>query len=324
MKHKIKIFCTLGPSSLNKSFLKFANNKISLLRLNMSHIELSEIEKTIKFVMKYSNVPICIDTEGAQIRTKINKTRFCKNKTTLNIYKSNSNFVLYPDYIFSKLRVGDILKIGFNGLIVKIKSINREVIKSTVKHPGLLENNKGVHVSNRKIKLNFLTDKDFEVIKIAKKFKINYYALSFTNSQKDIINFNKLLKNEIKIFKLETRLAIKNIEKILSLGDKFLIDRGDLSKDIPIEMIPVIQRKIISLGIRMKKDIFVATNFLESMLENNYSTRGEVNDIYNTLELGSKGLVLASETAIGKYPIECVKFLIKIIKVFNRYNHFTA
>ena len=85
-------------------------------------------------------------------------------------------------------------------------------------------------------------------------------------------------------------------------------------------MIPIAQRKIISLGKKMKKDIYVATNFLESMLENNYPTRGEVNDIYNTLELGSKGLVLAAETAIGKFPISSVKFLKKIIKIFIQYN----
>ena len=91
-------------------------------------------------------------------------------------------------------------------------------------------------------------------------------------------------------------------------------------KDVSIEMRPVIRRKIISLGKKMKKDIFVATNFLESMLENNYPTRGEVNDIYNTLELGAKGLVLASETAIGKFPVECVGFLKKIIKTFNQYH----
>ena len=314
MTKKKEIFCTLGPTSLNKNFLKFANNNVSLLRLNMSHIKISKLKRTIEFVRKYSSVPICIDTEGAQIRTKVTKLKFCKLNSILN------NFTLYPSGVFNKLKVGDILNIGFRGLMVKIKSTNKKVIKSIIINSGYLENNKGVNIPNRKIKLKYLTDKDFEAIKIAKKYKINYFALSFTNDRGDIVNFNNLLKNEIKIYKLETRTAVKNLKKILSAGDKFLIDRGDLSKDVSIEMMPVIQRKIISLGKKMKKDIFVATNFLESMLENNYPTRGEVNDIYNTLELGAKGLVLASETAIGKFPVECVSFLKKIIKTFNQYH----
>lgn len=310
----------MGPSSLNKSFLKFSNKNVSLLRLNMSHIKLSKLASTIKYIMRYSNVPICIDTEGSQIRTKSSKTKFFKINNLLNIYKSNNDFTLYPNYVFDKLRVGDILNIGFRGLVLKINRVSRKVIKTIVTNPGYLENNKGVHVENRKVKLNYLTEKDIESIKIAKKYKIKYFALSFTNNHRDMIKFNNLLKNRIKIFKLETKNALINIKKILNRGDKFLIDRGDLSKDISIEMIPIAQRKIISLGKKMKKDIYVATNFLESMLENNYPTRGEVNDIYNTLELGSKGLVLAAETAIGKFPISSVKFLKKIIKIFIQYN----
>ena len=130
--------------------------------------------------------------------------------------------------------------------------------------------------------------------------------------------FNKLLEKETKIFKLETNSALKDIKNILKFGKNFLIDRGDLSKDISIELIPVAQRRILSLGKKLNKNVYVATNFLETMILNISPTRGEVNDIYNTLELGAKGLVLAAETAIGKYPIECVLTLKKIIKVFSK------
>ena len=138
-------------------------------------------------------------------------------------------------------------------------------------------------MTNRKIKLNFITEKDKLAILIGKKLNINNYALSFTNSQEDVFNFNKLLKSEKKILKIETKNAIK-------------------------------------LGNKKKKKIYVATNFLESMLFNKYPLKGEINDIYNTLELGASGLVLAAETAIGKYPKECVILLKKIIKVFKKYN----
>ena len=99
-----------------------------------------------------------------------------------------------------------------------------------------------------------------------------------------------------------------------------LIDRGDLSKDIKIENVPIIQRKIIHEAKKNRKNVYVATNFLESMILNSYPTRAEVNDIYNTIEMGAKGLVLAAETAIGKNPQECVKILQRIIKVFKKKN----
>ena len=149
MTKKKEIFCTLGPSSLNKNFLKFANNNVSLLRLNMSHIKISKLKRTIEFVRKFSNVPICIDTEGAQIRTKVTKLKFCKLNSILNIYRSSNNFTLYPSGVFNKLKVGDILNIGFRGLMVKIKSANKKVIKSITINSGYLENNKGVNISNR-------------------------------------------------------------------------------------------------------------------------------------------------------------------------------
>ena len=113
--------------------------------------------------------------------------------------------------------------------------------------------------------------------------------------------------------------AIINLDKIISAGQKFIIDRGDLSKAVSVEIIPIIQRKILRLARIKKKKVYVATNFLESMIKNKYPTRGEANDIYNTLELGAAGLVLASETAVGNYPRECVMFLRKMINIFEKY-----
>ena len=309
---KIKILCTLGPESLNKDFLKFANKKVDLVRLNLSHINIYNLEKIIKFVKKNTNVPICIDTEGAQIRTKIKKNRkFLFGKKDY-IYENGGNFNLYPNYIYYKLKKNDILDIGFNGLKIKIlKRIKNKILFKTIK-AGLLEKNKGIHIENRSIKLNFLTEKDFKAIEISKKLKINNFALSFTNSVDDIKKFNKLLPKENKIFKIETKRAINALDKIFKVGKKFLIDRGDLSKEISIFKLPIIQRQVFEKASK-NIEIYTATNFLESMIKNPYPNRGEVNDIFNTCEMGSAGLVLAAETAIGKYPKECVNFLLEFI-----------
>lgn len=313
---RIDIFCTIGPSSLNKKFLKFAKNKIDLLRINMSHVSIKSLKQQIKFIKKNSSIPICIDTEGAQIRTKIKKKKYYKKNKKLIISKYYGSTRFYPYSVFDKLKLKDKLELGFSGLEIEIKKklLNRLICK--VIKPGLLEKDKGVHVKNRRIKMNYLTEKDIQAIKIARENKIKNFALSFTNTAEDVKKFNTLLDNKVKIFKLETKSALKNLKQIIKFGKNFLIDRGDLSKDISIEQIPVAQRKIIKASTKNNKNVYVATNFLESMINNNIPNRGEVNDIYSTLEQGAKGLVLAAETAIGKNPEECVNMLRKIIKVY--------
>jgi pyruvate kinase len=309
---KIKIFCTLGPKSLNKKFLKFVNNKIDLVRLNLSHIDYSNLKNIIKFVKKNTRVPICIDTEGAQIRTKVKKNKKFSLGKKEYIHLKNKNFTLYPDNIFHKLKKNDILDIGFDGLKIKLLKIYSDKILFKTIRTGSLENNKGVHISNRIIKLNFLTDKDHAAIELSKKLGIRNFALSFTNSVKDINKFNKILPKENKIFKIETKKAIKSLDQLFKNGKNFLIDRGDLSKEISIYRLPKIQR-IIFKKANKRNEVYLATNFLESMVMNPLPNRGEVNDIYNSCEMGASGLVLAGETAIGNYPIECVKFLKKFI-----------
>ena len=315
---KIEIICTLGPRSLNKNFIKFAKNKINLLRLNMSHLSLEDLKKSIKFIKKHTKIPICIDTEGAQIRTKVKKEKFLKLGQTIKIANSKNNLSLYPETVYEQIKINDILNVGFDNLKLEVLKKKNHIL-CKVLSSGKLENNKGVHLENRRIKLNFLTEKDFSAIKIGKRLKIKNYALSFTNSVEDINKFRSLLKNENKIFKIETLSATKNFKKIAKKGNYFLIDRGDLSKDVKIENIPIIQRNLFNIKKNLNnKRMFVATNLLESMLKNNFPTKGEVNDIFNSLEMGADGLVLASETAIGKYPQDAVKLLQKMIKAFRK------
>ena len=318
---KIKIFCTLGPSSLNKKFLKIAQFKgVDLVRLNMSHLSILALKKNLKFIKKFSNLKICIDTEGAQIRTKVERNKILKKGQKISIFK-NKKFHLYPIDVYEKLKKNDYLEVGFDGLILKILKKDKNSILTVCTQSGSLEKNKGVHLSNRKIKLNFLTKKDFEAIKVGKKFKIQNYALSFTNSVNDIVKFSKLLPKEKKIYKIETLQALNNFRLLKKIANNFLIDRGDLSKEISIEKIPFAQRKIFKSK-KSKNNIFIATNLLESMIEKPFPTRAEANDIYNAIEMGASGLVLAAETAVGKYPENCLDFLKKIIQQFKKNNNY--
>ena len=124
---------------------------------------------------------------------------------------------------------------------------------------GSLEKNKGVHLSNRKIKLNFLTKKDFEAIKVGKKFKIKNYALSFTNSVNDIVKFSKLLPKEKKIYKIETLQALNNFRLLKKIANNFLIDRGDLSKEISIEKFLCTEKNI---QIKRSKNYFYCNKLI--------------------------------------------------------------
>ena len=134
LKKSYKILVTLGPSSLNKNFLQFIKKfPVSYLRINMSHINVYNLQKTINFIRKYNKkTPICIDTEGAQIRTKLKKRKFIKRKTIFKLYDEKGNFNFYPNDVFKKLKVNDLLSIGFDNL-------NAEIIKKRPYYPILGE-----------------------------------------------------------------------------------------------------------------------------------------------------------------------------------------
>ena len=318
---KIKIICTLGPSSYKKKILYgLKKHKVDLVRINLSHTQLNEIKKKIIYLKKNNFKNICIDTEGAQIRTVLNGSKLMniKEGNKLKITKKNKKLNFYPNEVFSLLKKNDLLDVGFEGLQLKVLRKSKDTIILKCTNSGTIENNKGVHLKNRKIKLNFVTEKDLRAIKIAKKLNIKNFALSFTNSSSDMIKFCNLLPKDKKFFKIETMNGLKSINYFFKKQKNFLIDRGDLSKDIGIENVPLAQRLIFKRSKKFRNiNIVVATNFLESMITKPYPTRAEVNDIYNSLEMGAKGLVLAGETAMGKHPIECVKLLSKIINVFN-------
>ena len=240
----IEILCTVGPNSINKNFLtNLKGTRVTTLRINLSHTKINE-KKVYNKIRRYSNLPICLDTEGAQIRTSFKGRKFLKLNQIVKIKKKRiKSFNLYPE-IFDKLKKNQILEIGFENLIIKISSIKKNYCVAKVISQGFLENNKGVHIQNQKIHLSPLTKKDLESIKISKKIGIGKYALSFTNNVNDVKYFNSILPKYKKIFKIETRSAINNFNSIIKSCNTVLIDRGDLSKDIGLLDVPVVQRKI--------------------------------------------------------------------------------
>jgi len=320
----IKVICTIGPSTFYKKKLEELKRlKVNLFRINLSHTKVTDLPKRIKELKNLKIRDICIDVEGAQVRTTTLKKKFLKNNQTIIFNKklknNTKNIGLYPDFNFNKLKKNDHIFIGFENLKLKVSKVKKDIIKTKVINEGYVDSNKGVHF-NRNIKLKALTQKDIDSITIAKSLNVKNFALSFANNKKDVLEFRKLIgKNSNLISKIETKQALKNLNEIISHSNEILIDRGDLSRYVPIEKIPIAQMHILKKSIFKKTKCFVATNLLETMVVNKEPTRAESNDIFSTLDKGADGLVLAAETAVGKYPIECVKFIKKCIQSYKLY-----
>ncbi len=322
----IKIISTLGPSTLKKKILNSIKGDIDIFRLNMSHLTLQELTKNLKFLRQNKIKNICLDTEGAQVRTLRTKKRYIKINSKIELsctYKTKKNVIqLYPKFSFKKIKVKSKISIGFNGLKLETIKITDEKLYCKVIQSGYLESNKGVHIHSE-LKLDPLTQKDVKAIEIAKKFDVKIFALSFANSDTDVTLIKKITpKKSIIISKIETKKGLLNRFKITKISDAILIDRGDLSRYVEIPKIPLAQRLIINDAKKLSKNVYVATNLLETMINQNEPTRAESNDIFSSLEMGSDGLVLAAETAIGKYPKECINFLKRSIKIFNNRKRF--
>jgi pyruvate kinase len=214
-----------------------------------------------------------------------------------------SSIPLYPKTTVSKLAPCVLVCLDFNAVLVQVLSVGEELVTGRVLNGGEIGNNKAVTV-NRSIELEPLTDKDQNAITLGKQLGINHFALSFANTGSDVDLIRSLTgKNAFIISKVESRQALLNLDEIIELSDAILIDRGDLSREVAIEVIPIVQRQVINRARLKKRSVYVATNLLESMITSPGPTRAEVNDVYSTLEQGASGLVLAAETAIGEHPV---------------------
>jgi len=314
-----KILCTIGPKSLNKKVIQRLDGLgCSLFRINLSHTYIDELENVIKKIQKYTDTPICLDSEGAQIRT----TKFNFNfelEKTYTLENTKNKFSIRPFEIIDQLSTGDLISIDFHTALVKVVEVSQDNIKVKTINAGKTGENKAVTIM-KNIDIPAFSDKDYQAFKIGSKLGIKNYALSFASNNKYVKELRNLVpENSFIISKIESKEGIKNLLEIIKESDAILIDRGDLSREISFEKIPVFQKAIIKKTREEKKEAFVATNLLESMIENPAPTRAEVNDIYNTLLDGATGLVLAAETAIGKFPVESTSIVKNIINFYNSF-----
>lgn len=322
MKKNIKILCTLGPASLDqRTIARLEALGVDMFRINLSHVEISDLEGIIERIKNYSNKSVCLDTEGAQIRSgNVEKGKiYLEVDALLEITKERiagnpRRISLNPSFIITKIAPGDLISIDFDSVLLQVVRRNQDSIIAKVVSGGYIGSNKAVTI-DRYIKLPVISDKDRQAIRIGLKHDLKYFALSFASSKMDVQEFRKYVGRDAQIIsKIESKRGVQNIDGILDVSDAILIDRGDLSREEPIEKIPFIQKLVIKKANARKVPVYVATNLLESMVRSKKPTRAEVNDVVNTLLDGADGLVLAAETAIGNYPITCAVMISKIIK----------
>jgi len=323
---KIEILSTLGPSSVNqKTITRLETSGVDVFRINLSHTAVSDLPELIETIRSMTNVPICLDSEGAQVRTGDIQGGSCivHDNRIIRVVSErvpgNSHCLnLYPREIIKDVEVGDFVSIDFNTVLAKVVGTGDGYIELRVLIGGKIGKNKAVTI-NRNIEMNPFTEKDLAAFQVGLEYGIKHYALSFAHCSKEVDDLRKIVgADSFIISKIECEAGVKNLAEIAKSSDAILIDRGDLSREVPIEKIPKIQKQIIKKAKENNAKVYVATNLLESMIEAPVPTRAEVNDIYNTIRDGADGLVLAAETAIGQYPGLAVEMVNRVVHEYYK------
>ncbi|MDG1812780.1 MAG: pyruvate kinase [Porticoccaceae bacterium] len=326
---KTKIICTIGPATESIEMLeKLANAGMNVARLNMSHGDHESHAKIIQAIQSLNKklshpIAVLLDTQGPEIRTgdMVNDLHLTEGDTISIVARgaedveSSSIHINYEDLI-NDVDVGDMITVD-NGLInLEVLSKEDRVMQVKVIDGGLLKSKRHVNLPGIRVNLPAITDKDRRDIEFGMQQGVDFIALSFVRQANDIHELRELLgdkADKIKVVaKLEDQEAITNMVDIIAAADGIMVARGDLGVEIPLEVLPRIQRRIIRTCAEMGKRVIVATHMLESMIENPIPTRAEVTDVANAVYEEADAIMLSGETTVGKYPVKCVEILDRI------------
>ena len=333
MEKKAKIIATLGPSIYSENKLKkLVDLGVDAFRINFSHNTsgISNIISKIRRVEKKNGKKLSLiaDLQGVKLRIgKIKNENLIVKYNQKFIFDSkkspgSNNRVNFPyPRILKKLKKGNKILIDDGKYLFEIISkIGNKVITKCRSQNCILKSNKSVHIPNFDIAFNKLTSKDKRDIKTAVNLGCNWIALSYLQNEKLILESRKLIKKDMGIIsKIENKHALKNIKKIIQATDSIMIARGDLAIDIGHSEVPKVQLSLIKKCSQFSKSVIVATQMLESMIENNTATRAEINDIATAIFQGADTVMLSAEAAIGKFPTQAVSTMTQTILSTEKY-----
>jgi len=330
-ERKVKIVCTMGPTCWEyDQIVALAEAGMNVARLNFSHGDHESHARTIDNVRKAelrikNPIATILDTKGPEIRTGMLVRH---EKITLRagdifyLYlddregDSNGVSVDYPA-LYQEISAGQDIFIDDGAILLSVESLDPKSIMCRVLVGGELGEKKGINIPGADLSVPTLTDKDISDVCWGIEHEVDYIAVSFVRTKEDIINVRRILEEnggKIKIMaKIETRNAVANIDDILLVVDGIMIARGDLGVEMPTEDVPMVQKEIIKKCRSQGKPAIVATQMLDSMMRNPRPTRAEANDVANAVIDGADAVMLSGETANGKYPVESVNIMNKIV-----------
>ncbi|MBI5152576.1 pyruvate kinase [Candidatus Peregrinibacteria bacterium] len=328
-KKNTKIIATLGPSSYSKNILrKMVNAGMNVVRLNFSHGAYSEFKEMIKNVREVSavtgeKIAIIQDLQGPKLRIGEMPAKgvLIKNGakiilTTKNLIGNSKIIPIQYKNLPREVKRGDIILIDDGMIELRVIYDRHQNIYCKVLKGGIIKSHKGMNVPGVSIKANPITQKDKRDALFGIKNDVDYIALSFVKSAKDIIRLKKFIKAHRGkcrvIAKIERPEAVKNLKKIIQTADGIMVARGDLGVEMPAETVPLIQKRIIHLANLYGKPVITATQILQSMVENPIATRAEISDAANAVFDHTDAMMLSNETAVGKYPVEAVATLARV------------
>ena len=338
---KTKIVCTLGPASETEEVvIGLCRAGMNVARLNFSHNTHEDHQKRIdlvKKVRKELNMPIAImlDTKGPEYRIKtFEKGQIFLNEgdsftfTAEDISGNESIVSVSYANLPNELEVGDIILLNNGLLTFEVVRIENPRIECVVKNSGVLSDRKSMSFPGKVMKQEYLSEQDKKDIAFGVKNGIDYLACSFVSCKQDLIDIHNYLRelgadNTIELIaKIENQSGVDNIEEICEVCDGIMVARGDMGVEIPFEMLPAIQKKLITTCRMRGKRVITATEMLESMVSNPRPTRAEISDVANAVYDGTSAIMLSGETAAGKYPVEAVKTMAKIAETTEGTIHY--
>ena len=325
---RTKIIASIGPASDSyETVEKLIRVGVNGARLNLSHGNHEGHAQRIEWVRKASEatskpVAVIADLQGPKIRVgelpepgiDLEEGQVVTFQFKAD-YEESGNIPLQFDFS-DKINPGENIFLSDGKLQVEVKEVNGDVISGEVLQGGQLKSRKGINLPDTYLEGDILTTKDYKDIDFVLGQDVNYIALSFVQRASDVDHLREHLRrhnSDIKIIaKIETKPALENIEDIINASDGIMVARGDLALEAGAEVVPVVQREMISSAQQQGKVVIIATQMLASMTESATPTRAEVSDISSAVVRGADCLMLSDETASGKYPVEAVKLMKKV------------
>lgn len=332
MLHKTKIIATVGPASNSyERLLALVEAGVNVFRLNFSHGTHEQHKDVIQHINRINadfpfNIAILADLQGPKLRVgdlEGGAMELIKGETFLftnvqRIGNKNGVYISYPNF-HRDVRIGEKILLDDGKIEVLVTQItsNNEV-QVQVLTSGTLLPKKGVNLPETKISLPALSEKDLRDLDFIIDQKIDWVALSFVRQPEDVTALRAIIKqkgsNAKIISKIEKPEALDHLREIILASDAVMVARGDLGVELPLEQIPMIQKTIIRKCIHRAKPVIIATQMMESMIDRTRPNRSEITDVANAVLEGADAVMLSGETAMGKYPVEVIQTMVKIIE----------